>query len=252
MSLAELDLAALRQRIIEEYKRDDHVLEQFRGFARTLRDGVKRLRTYSVNAVSFVASDGGDNRIAFNPAVLELVRVADSRGNECALDVIASTSDTSDLDRRGTLGDPRCLPSLARLCSDLGVRVSELSYLFGGLGKGEKSTGAIRCYRDVVEWAVLYDLICNPQMQWGGDTILVREGLLRTKSFKRKHFPRIDSNIRAGVAEHKKRNVNLNIVGVAKQSAVLGRLAVALELEATFHRDYPCYVRVPPEIEAAC
>jgi hypothetical protein len=41
-------------------------------------------------------------------------------------------------------------------------------------------------------------------------------------------------------------------VGVAKQSAVLGQLAVALELEATFHRDYPCYVRVPDDIEADC
>jgi hypothetical protein len=46
--------------------------------------------------------------------------------------------------------------------------------------------------------------------------------------------------------------VNLSLVGVAKQSAVLGRLAVALELEATFHRPYPCFAEVPDDVEADC
>jgi hypothetical protein len=32
-------------------------------------------------------------------------------------------------------------------------------------------------------------------------------------------------------------------VGVAKQRAVLSRLSVALELEETFHKPFPCYVR---------
>ena len=130
--------------------------------------------------------------------------------------------------------------------------MSGLSYLFGGLGKPGKSTGAIRCYRDIVEWAVLYNLICDPSLKWGGDTILVREGLLRTKSFKRSLFPQIDQHIRDAVADHEKRKVKLSIVGVAKQSAVLGRLATALELEGTFHRDYPCYVEVPTEVERDC
>jgi len=42
------------------------------------------------------------------------------------------------------------------------------------------------------------------------------------------------------------------MVGVAKQSAVLSRLSVALELEETMHKPYPCYVRVPEDIEAKC
>ena len=110
----------------------------------------------------------------------------------------------------------------------------------------------MRCYRDIIEWAVLYDLATNPTIQWGGDTILVRDGLLRTKSFKREVFPQIDQKLRDGVATHAKRNVTLSIVGVAKQSAVLGRLAVALELEATFHKPFPCYVKVPDDIEKDC
>jgi hypothetical protein len=103
-----------------------------------------------------------------------------------------------------------------------------------------------------VEWAVLYDLITNSSIQWGGDTILVRDGLLRTKSFTREIFPIIDSKLRAGVLKHAERNVNLSLVGVAKQSAVLSRLAVALELEQTFHKPFPCFVQVDDDIEADC
>lgn len=252
MTLAEFDLDTLRKKILAAYDSDDTILQKFREYARRLSGGIKPLRKYSVNAVSFVASDGGDNRLTFNPATIELIRVADSRGVECALDVIAGTSGPDELNRRGIAGNPESLKSLVKLCSDLGKKVSELSYLLGGLGQPGKSTGAMRCYRDIVEWAVLYDLICDTSLQWGGDTILVREGLLRTKSFKRSLFPQIDRNIREGFVRHSAKGVQLSIVGVAKQSAVLSRLAVALELEGTFHKAYPCYVEVPNEVEADC
>jgi len=62
----------------------------------------------------------------------------------------------------------------------------------------------------------------------------------------------IDKNIRDGIQRHAQRNVHLSIVGVAKQSAVLSRLAIALELEAVFHKDFPCYVPVPDYIEQDC
>ena len=42
------------------------------------------------------------------------------------------------------------------------------------------------------------------------------------------------------------------MVGVAKKSSVLSRLSVALELEETLHKPYPCYVKVPDDIELAC
>jgi hypothetical protein len=42
------------------------------------------------------------------------------------------------------------------------------------------------------------------------------------------------------------------MVGVAKQSAVLSRLSVAMELEGAMNKAYPCYVRVPDDIEADC
>ena len=252
MALANFNLDALRDKVLSAYKVDDPLLKKFRGYARRLSGNVRPLRTYSVNAVSFVSADGGDNRLTFNPAVVELVRVVDSRGNQCALDAIASTADSRELNERIKPNNPSLVEPLQRLCNDLGLAVTDLSYLLKGMGDPGKSTGAIRCYRDVVEWAVLYDLITNPAIQWGGDTILIRDGLLRTKSFKREIFPQIDQKIRDGVRRHQDRNVNLSLVGVAKQSAVLGRLAVALELEATFHKPYPCFVEVPEDIEEDC
>jgi hypothetical protein len=252
MALANFDIQELRAKVAAAYQVDDPLLQKFRGYARRLRGKVKPLRSYSVNAVSFVSADGGDNRLAFNPAIVELVRIVDSRGNQCALDAVASTASLQELEERAKAGTSKVVIPLERLCTDLGLRLSNLSYLLSGMGTPGKSTGAMRCYRDIVEWAVLYDLLRNPSLQWGSDTILVRDGLLRTKSFKREVFPKIDEKLRAGVAAYAERNVALSLVGVAKQSAVLGRLAVALEVEGTFQKDFPCYVQVDSDIEADC
>jgi len=252
MALANLDVEALKAKVLAAYKVNDPLVAKFREYARRLKDQVKPLRTYSVNAVAFVSTDGGDNRLTFNPSVIELVRVVDSRGNECALDAVANTTGLAELEIRAKAGTPSTVAPLQRLCTDLKRGLRDLSYLIRAAGTPGKSTGALRCYRDMVEWAVLYDLITNPSLQWGSDTILVRDGLLRTKSFRREVFPDIDRRLREGVEGHLKRNVRLSLVGVAKQSAVIGQLAVALELEATFHRDYPCYVQVPDDIEADC
>jgi hypothetical protein len=189
MSLANFDLTALREKVLKAYKVDDPLLQKFRDYARRLKNDVKPLRTYSVNAVSFVSADGGDNRLIFNPAVVELVRVVDSRGIECALDAVASTAPLAELEERAKPGTPSGVAPLQRLCGDLGKDLRSMSYLIRAAGTPGKSTGAMRCYHDLVEWAVLYDLVANPNIQWGGDTILVRDGLLRTKSFSREVFP---------------------------------------------------------------
>lgn len=252
MTLADLDLKSIREKILGAYRTDDPLLQRFREHARLLAANVRPLKRHAINSVAFVASDGGDNRLVFNPACIELVRVADSRGIECALDVLASSCTPEEIDRRGRAECPEAVGPLVRLCSDLRTPVSGLSNVVHAIGEPGKATGAVQAYRDIVEWAVLYDLICDPRLQWGSDTILVREGLLRSISFKWTIFPLLDRRIREGVEAQKRRNIDISIVGVAKKSAVLGRLAVALELEGVFHKDYPCYAEVPREVEAAC
>lgn len=249
MPLAEDNFNQIRERILAAYEIESPVLTKLRGFAKQLKNDVKPIRPYSTNAVSFVSVDGGDNRLFFNPAVIEFVRIVDSRGNQCALDAIPGNAKPDYLDERGELGKSTTLAPLQRLCADLNVKVTGLSYLLNGLGQQGKSTGAVRTYRDIVEWAVLYDLL---HKEWGSDTVVVREGLLRTKSFKRSIFPQIDKLIRKVCSEHKEKHVNVSIVGVAKQSSVLSRLAVAIELEEVFHKPFPCYVSVPSEIEEEC
>lgn len=250
MALAESNFEEIKKRVFDAYKNEEPVINEFREFARRLKNDVKLIRTYSVNAVSFVSSDGGDNRLYFNPATVELVRVVDSLGNQCALDAIASNSKASELNTRVETTSPLLVEPLRRLCQDLNTNVVGLSYLLKGLGEPGKSKGAVRIYRDIVEWAVLYDLM--KYRVWGSDTIIVREGMLRTKSFKRNIFPQLDKLIRGAYQEHKKKNITVSMVGVAKQSAVLSRLSVALELEETLHKPYPCYVRVPEDIEEKC
>jgi len=250
MALAENNFDEIKKRVFDAYKNEEPILQKFREYARRIKNDVKPIRTYSVNAVSFVSSDGGDNRLYFNPAVIELVRVVDSKGNQCALDALAGNSKADDFNERVKNGSPLLVEPLKKLCEDLEMSVLDLSYLLKGIEEPGKSTGAVRIYRDIVEWAVLYDLM--KYRDWGDDTIIVREGMLRTKSFKLTVFPKIDKLIREAHAMHKQKNRTVSMVGVAKQSAVLSRLSVALELEGSLHRPYPCYVQVPDDIEADC
>jgi hypothetical protein len=75
MALAEDKFEEIKKRVFDAYKTEDPIIMEFREFARRIKNEIKPIRAYSVNAVSFVSSDGGDNRLYFNPAVIELVRV---------------------------------------------------------------------------------------------------------------------------------------------------------------------------------
>ena len=137
MTFADFDLDEIRKRIFEAYQNEKPIFEDFRKYAKDISNLVKPIRPYSVNAVSFVSSDGGDNRLYFNPAVIELVRVVDSRGNQCATDAIASNTKTSDLNERINADSPLIVKPLKKMCEDLNInRVEELSYLLSGLEEG--------------------------------------------------------------------------------------------------------------------
>src|SRR2546428_14111521 len=106
MALANLDVEALKAKVLAAYKVNDPLVTKFREYARKLKDQVKPLRTYSVNAVAFVSTDGGDNRLTFNPSVIELVRVVDSRGTDGALAAVANTTALPELDSGATARQP--------------------------------------------------------------------------------------------------------------------------------------------------
>src|SRR5207247_2866296 len=120
MALANLDLDQLRRKVLAAYRGDDPTLGRFREDGRRLRADVRALRTYAVNAVSFVSADGGDNRLRLDPAAVELIRVVDSRGNECVLDAVPGTVTLAELEQRAVGGSTSVVVPLERLCRDLG------------------------------------------------------------------------------------------------------------------------------------
>jgi len=245
--LSEDNLELIKSQIESNYNAtEEPIINDLRNFAKKIKQNIKVLRPYTSTAVSFVSADGGNNYIKFSPCILELVRVVDSRGVQCAIDPIFGNSDLNALNERVNKIKP-----LKRLCNDLGInKLSDISYLLSDFGQTEKTNGAVKIYRDIVEWAILYDFLFN---DWGNNTIIIREGLLRTKSIKNSLFPILDKKIKEKCIEHKqKNNINVNVVGVAKESAVISRLSLALAIENVFKLPYPCYVNVPDEVEQYC
>ena len=246
MGLENLNLTEVKKRLADAWQAEQRDLERLREIARQLKGGTRKLGRQQSSAVAFVAADGGDNRIRLNaapggaPAIVELVRVVDSNGRECALDAVAGAVD-DDFFSKPRTDTVRCL------CRDLGVaRVADLSPYLTSASKISRSE-KMRVYRDIVEWAVLYRLLA--EREWGSDTLLVREGALRTRVFRPEIFNEMDLKIRAACERHRKEGrVEMYFVGVAKNTVLLERLRFALSLEGVFERDYPCYAHVPTEI----
>jgi hypothetical protein len=85
---------------------------------------VTAIQPRNVNSISLVASDGGNNRLVFNPFSLQVVRVVDTLGRELFLDVISPSTDTATLGQRHLDNDT----PLGKLMGALGIsRLAELS-----------------------------------------------------------------------------------------------------------------------------
>ena len=248
MALAETSYADLKVRMAEAVEKEAFQVDELRREVRQLQ--VRKLGYRPCKTVAPLATDGGENRLTFEPLNLEIIRVVDSEGQELVQEVIAISEDDSvfrDLSAR--------LPVMQHLLESLGIEFEELSYLLGSrkspdVERVSDNRGRVRAFRDILEWAVLLELASK---DWPVNVLLLRDGLLRTKTLKRETFPRLDRAFRT-VSEAQtglgKRRVF--ILGVAKTSAVLSKLSLAMLLEGIFDRDYPCYAEVPKELEAKC
>ena len=161
------------QRLVREATRGDaSLLEEVLNQVASLKP-VKAIQPRNTNSVSLVASDGGNNRLEVNPFSLMVVRVVDTYGVEQFLDVISPYTDTEALGRRHL--DQQT--PLGTMMHELGA--ASLAELSPMISPGRKSSGWPLVYRELCEWAVLYDLVCHST--WGSDTLVIRDGLLRTK-----------------------------------------------------------------------
>ena len=248
MALAEVAYNHLKTMMSDAVEKEAAQIEELRREVRKLT--VKKLDYRPCKTIAPLATDGGENRLTFEPLNLEIIRVVDSEGQDLVQEVIAISEDDSvfrEISER--------LPVMQHLFKSLGIEFEALSYLLGSkksqdVERVSDNRGRVRAYRDILEWAVLLDLASK---DWPVDVLLLRDGLLRTKTLKRETFPRMDSAFRSvfeGQVASKSRRVFL--LGVAKTSAVLSKLSLAMLLERTFDRDYPCYAEVPHDLEAKC
>jgi len=248
VALAEMAYNDLKTMMSEAVEKEAAQIEELRREVRKLT--VRKLNYRPCKTIAPLATDGGENRLTFEPLNLEIIRVVDSEGQDLVQEVIAISEDDSvfrEISER--------LPVMQHLLKSLGIEFEALSYLLGSkksqdVERVSDNRGRVRAFRDILEWAVLLDLASK---DWPVDVLLLRDGLLRTKTLKRETFPKMDSAFRSvfeGQMASGSRKVFL--LGVAKTSAVLSKLSLAMILERTFDRDYPCYAEVPHDLEAKC
>lgn len=248
MALADINYKDLKAKIAEAVAKESVQVDELRREARGLE--VRKLHHRPCKTVAPLATDGGENRLTFEPLNLEILRVVDSEGNELVQEIIAISEDDSvfrDLSER--------IPAMRNLIESLGIGFDDLSYFLSsnddsGSESRADNRGRVRTFRDILEWAVLLDMATR---EWPVDVLLLRDGLLRTKTFKRKTFPLLDDLFHNIFKERLSRGGRrVFLLGVAKTSAVLSKLSLALLLERTFNLDYPCYAEVPRDLEAKC
>jgi hypothetical protein len=216
----------LRRQIRDQVARDFKLLEDLVGQAREMAPGVRPIRPRTATSVALTAADGGNNAVAFNPFSLQIIRVVDSAGKELFLDVVSPATDIDELGRRhlaeGTV--------LGGLMADLGItRLVDLSPIMAG-----RSQRWVEAYRDLCEWATLYDLACNHE--FAADTLVVRDGLLRTTIFAGDLLVRIGHLMKAAIERQ-------------THEKVLDHYRLAMSLAGIFDRGTPCFVAVPRRMQ---
>jgi hypothetical protein len=233
-------LPELRRRIRAQAALEARVLDELIKQARQLAPLVRPIRPRTATAVALTAADGGNNAVAFNPFELQVIRIVDSLGKELFLDVVSPGTDITGLGRHHL---EQATP-LGQLMTDLDVaHLRDLSPMMTG-----NSKSWVEVYRDLCEWATLYDLITRHD--FAADTLVVRDGLLRTPVFTRDTLVRLGQRLRQAIDRQARENHRkVWLAGLAKKTKVLDHYRLALSLAGIFDRGTPCFVPVPQELQ---
>jgi hypothetical protein len=151
----------LSDEIEERIKDDKNILDELRIDVRSLRSNVRRIQPRTTTSISLVGADGGNNKIQYDPFLVQLIRVVDSSNNEYCLEVITPSTKMESLTARQFNIDNSPKTALGKLMHYLGVdKVEKLSPLFRrsktaaqNLQIGYKSTGKLLsgpfCFRSL-------------------------------------------------------------------------------------------------------
>ena len=241
--------AQLKSAIAECVGTDQGILDRLRDEIRPLRNATHRIQPRTTTSISIVGTDGGNNQLHFDPFLIQLVRVVDSSNNEYCLEAVSPTTPVQKLNDRqfSNGGDPAT--ALGHMMDFLAVKtLPMLSHMIRPTDTGKPvSPSWVQVYRELVEWAILYSIL---DKDFGTDTLIVCDGLLRSKVFAKELFQLLLQGMQARIERQWQTNHRrLYLVGVAKHSKVLSRYRLAMALEGVLQTDYPAYVEVPRDVE---
>lgn len=243
-------LNELRDAIRNQVAGDRTLLDQLRREVLPLKPAVRRIQPRGTTSISLVGTDGGNNQVQFDPFLVQLVRVVDSSNNEYCLEVVSPTTSVTALSARQFNADGTPRTALGKMMAYL--RVGSLVDLSSMIRANESdrpvSPSWVQVYRELVEWAILFVVL--REKDFGTDTIIVGDGLLRSKVFKDGLFRKYLQGLQEGIAAQFQRSKRrLFLAGVSKSSKVLDRYRLALALEDVLTPEYAAYVEVPVELE---
>lgn len=240
----------LRREIGERIAADRALLDGLRTEIRPLRAQVTRIQPRTTTSISLVGTDGGNNSLQFDPFLVQIVRVVDSSNNEYCLEAITPTTDVGRLSRAQFARNGRPSTALGEMMTDLGApTLPALSHMIRPNDHGRVASPSwVQVYRELVEWAILYSILKNKD--FGTDTLIVCDGLLRSKVFAEDLFKQYLEHMKTAIErQYREKRRRIYLVGVAKHSKVLARYRLAMAIERVMTTDYPAYVEVPREIE---
>lgn len=241
--------AQLKEAIADCIGTDQGVLDALREEIRPLRSATRRIQPRTTTSISLVGTDGGNNQLQFDPFLIQLVRVVDSSNNEYCLEAVSPTTPVQKLSARQFAADGLARTALGEMMTFLGVdSLPALSHMIRPTDKGKPvSPSWVQVYRELVEWAILFAIL---KKDFGTDTLIVCDGLLRSKVFAEHRFQLLLQGMRDRIdAQWNKSRRQVYLAGVAKHSKVLSRYRLAMALEGVLQTDYPAYVEVPREVE---
>jgi hypothetical protein len=245
-------LGGLRQAIQDQIAGDRELLEQLRKEVQPLRGATRRIQPRTTTSISLVGTDGGNNKLQFDPFLVQLVRVVDSSNNEYCLEVVSPTTSVTALSAAQFGPNRSPVTALGKMMRYLGVDdLTKLSSMIR-TNEGDRpvSPSWVQVYRELMEWAILFTIL--REKEFGTDTLIICDGLLRSKVFAqdlfRDYLKGIEEGISAQFARSKRR---VFLAGVSKSSKVLDRYRLAMALEGVLTTDYPAYVEVPRKLEEA-
>lgn len=228
---------------------DHDILNSLRAEIRPLKTATRRIQPRATTSISLVGADGGNNQLQFDPFLIQLIRVVDSSDNEYCLEAVSPTSEIGKLDERQFNKDGSPRTALGEMSAFLGVKtLPALSHMIRATEKGKPvSPSWVQVYRELVEWAILFSIL---NKDFGTDTLIICDGLLRSKVFAGDLFARLLAGIKQRIdAQWGRSRRRIYLAGVAKHSKVLSRYRLAMALEGVLQTDYPAYVEVPRDVE---